>query len=299
MLALSGATGLVGYYLCNELIANNVNFKILGRHSNNRFPFNKSLNFFYDLSCPLDKSLYAFLEDVEIVIHLAALLPFSSSQHEDFFYCNSIATKALFDVCSDVGVSRFIYLSGANIMEPLYGIVTSASPYASRLRHPAYLASKMAGELLLLNTNSCTDLLIVRPSSIYGYNMRSGLFRNLYDSFRLAKPVCLARNGLWSADYIYAADVCECILRAIENSLTGTLTLGSGSSSTIYQVAQSFASLLGVEEDLIRLEHSDDTSIPFDSLPIVSSEQAVSLLGRNPLSLSEGLFHALSSYGSF
>jgi nucleoside-diphosphate-sugar epimerase len=299
MLALSGATGLVGRYLCNELIVNNIPFKRLGRDVGNIFPSDRSSFFFCDLFRPLENSLYTFLEDVDIVIHLAALLPGSSFQLADYFYCNSVASKALFDLCSDVGVSRFIYLSGANIMEPLDGVVTASSPYASKLRHPSYLASKMAGELLLLNTNSSTDLLIVRPSSVYGYNMRSGLFRNLYDSFSLSRPVRLSGNGLWSADYIYAGDICSCILQAIEKSATGALTLGSGTASTIHQIAKSFASLLGVEDDLILLEDYDDNSIPLGCLPIVSSEHVVSLLGRNPLSVSEGLKHAISSYGSF
>jgi len=297
MLALSGATGLVGRYLCNELIAKNIPFKLLGRDI--AFSSDRSSFYFFDLSQPLDKSLYTFLEDVDIVIHLAALLPSSSSQLADYFLCNSFASKALFDLCSDVGVSRFIYLSGANLMEPVDGVVTTSSPYASRLRHPSYLASKMAGELLLLNTDSSTDLLIIRPSSIYGYNIKSGLFRTLYDSFVLSKSVRLSGNGLWSADYIYAGDVCECIISAIENSATGTLTLGSGTASTILQIARTFTSLLGVEDDLIFLEDSDVSSIPLDCLPIVSNEQVVSLLGRNPLSVSEGLNHAIASYGSF
>lgn len=299
MLALSGATGLVGRYLCDELIANSIPFKLLGRDVENNFAPDTSSFYFYDLSCPLEDSLYEFLEDVDIVIHLAALLPNPSYQIADYFYYNSIAAKALFDMCSDVGVSRFIYLSGANIMEPLNGIVTTNSPYASRLRHPSYLASKMAGELLLLNTNSSTDLLIARPSSVYGYNVRSGLFRNLYDSFKASRPVKLSGNGLWSADYIYAGDVCRCILRAIENSATGALILGSGTTTTIHQIAKSFASLLGVKDDLILLEDCDGSSIPLDSLPIVSSEQVVSLLGRDPLSIIEGLNHSISSYGSF
>ena len=35
------------------------------------------------------------------------------------------------------------------------------------------------------------------------------------------------------------------------------------------------------------------------SLPAVSCDQSVSLLGRSPLTLGEGLEHAISVYGSF
>lgn len=223
MLALSGASGLLGRYICDELVVRGVPFKVLGRDASNSSFKGRQAFYRYDLSRPLDDSLRFFLDDVDVFIHLAALLPNSLIKPLDYFSCNSVAPKALFDLCTDSGVSHFVFLSGSNLMQPLSGFVTAHSPYASSLRHPLYLASKIAGELLLLNSSSSPNLLIVRPSSIYGYAIRSGLFRVLYDLFVNNKPVALTSGGLFTADFIYAADVATIILNLIatQSSIAG------------------------------------------------------------------------------
>jgi len=297
MLALSGASGLLGRYLCDQLVFRGVPFKLLGRETNISPIIGCSSYHYYDLACPLDDSLRYFLDDVDVLIHLAALLPNTASQDIDYFSLNSVAPKDLFDLSADSGVAKFVFLSGSNIMQPLHGRVTAESPYAFSLRQPSYLASKMAGELLLLNSSSAPDLLVVRPSSIYGHGIRYGLFRVLYDSFVNGKPVTLSSSGLFSADYIYAADVATIILNLIEDSASGMFNVGTGFASSVHQVAMVLQTLLGIDERLILLDSFIDDLGSVGSLPVVSSVQATSLLGRSPLSLAEGLNHAIKTYG--
>lgn len=300
MLAISGYSGLVGHYLCDELIARRIPFKVLGRNSYNKFSLASPPFCFYDLAKPLETSLESFLDNVDTLIHLAALLPDSSSNPADYLSCNAVASKCLFDLCSGVGVRRFIYFSSANLLSPQdNGIVSSESNYSFTLRQAPYLSSKIAAELLLLNSTSSTDLSIVRPSSVFGHNVRGGLFRNIYNSFVKSQPVRLGQRGLWSADFIYAGDVAKCLMKIIEDSNSGIFTIGSGSVCSIHQVAKSFASVLGVDQDLIILEPSAADPSAIDSLSPVSSDQAFSLLGRKPLLLAEGLQHAISKYGCF
>lgn len=300
MLAISGFSGLVGHYLCDELVARGIPFKLFGRSNNKNFESVGSTFCFYDLTQPPDSSLRFFLEDVDVVIHLAALLPSSDNNLIDYFSCNSVATKSLFDLCSEVGVRSFIYFSSANLLNPHEnGVVSSDSNYSFSLRQAPYLSSKIASELLLLNSSSPTNLSIVRPSSVFGHNVRFGLFRNIYNSFVHSKPVRLNQKGLWSADFIYAGDVAKCIVKIIEESISGVFTIGSGNASSILQVAKSFASVLGVEEDLIILEPCTEDLSFIGSLPAVSRDQAYSLLGRQPLSLTEGFRHAITTYGYF
>ena len=155
MLALSGASGLVGRYLCYELIARQIPFKVLGRSPVSTL---RDLNIpfcFFDLSLPIEESLFrSFFDGVDCFVHIAALMPHPSRRLIDYYLSNSVASKALFDLCSDSGVDHFIYLSGSNILQPIDGVVTHQSSYSSNLRHPPYLSSKMAGELLLLNSSS-------------------------------------------------------------------------------------------------------------------------------------------------
>lgn len=297
MLALSGASGLVGRYLCAELLANGIPFKLLGRTSFDFEPLNSVPFCFYDLTLPPPDSLRSFLQDVDVLINLAAILPNPLSCHLDYYLSNSVAPKLLFDLCADLGVSKFIYLSSANILRPVGGLASANSHYSLTLRQPSYLSSKIAGELLLLNSSAATDLYIVRPSSIYGYGIRSGLFRHLYDSLSQSSSVTLSHRGLWSADFVYAGDVAKCIAGLLDNVEPGVFNIGSGSVTTTHAVAQSLVSLIGVGEDLITLDTSLDDPASFGSLPAISCDHALLLLGRQPLSVTEGLNHAISTYG--
>ena len=284
--------------MCDELIASGVPFKILGRNpAPTLAPI--SLYCFYDLTSPPSTDLRYFLEDVDTLINLAALLPGSNNSHIDFFSCNSVAPKLLFDLCSDVGVSKFIHVSSANILECSDGTVNCNSPYSHVLRQPSYTSSKVAGELLLMNTTSSTELFIVRPSSVYGFNIRSGFFRYVYNSLSESKVVKLKDNGLWSADFIYAGDVSKCLLSMLETITPKVFNLGSGCLTTVHSIAQSFAALLGVSEDMILLEPLIKDISSIGSLPSVPSDQVPLLLGRPPLSIAEGLDHSISTYGSF
>ena len=300
MLALSGASGLVGRYLCDELLARQTPFKVL---SHSPVATLRGLNIpfcFFDLSLPIQEdSLRSFFDGVDYFVHIAALMPHPSRQIIDYYLSNSVASKSLFDLCSESGVDHFIYLSGSNILQPINGVVTPHSPYSLDLRHPPYLSSKIAGELLLLNSSSSTKLSVLRPSSVYGCGVRAGLFRNLYDSLVCSTPFTLSCNGLWSADFIYAGDVARAIMRLIENSISGVFNIGSGVSSSARDVASKFLSILGVDEDLIVLEPFDGHCDVIGSLPVVTGDQFHGLMGHAPLSLSEGLDHAFSEYEFF
>lgn len=299
MLALSGASGLVGRYLCEQLVSSGTPFKILGRNKPSTLPLNLVPFCFYDLRTPPSDSVMAFLRDVDVLINLAALLPSTLIHTSDYFYCNSIAPKSLFDLCAQVGVDKFIHLSSANFLQPQDGRVSSYSSYSHCLRQPSYLSSKIAGELLLLNTDCNTKLFIVRPSSIFGYGIRSGIFRSFYDSFARSQPVTLTHNGLWSADFIYAGDVAKCLFGLLNDMPPSILNIGSGCVTTIHSVAKSLARLTGASEDLICLEYAQDHSDSIGSLPAVScDDKFVSLLGRLPFSVNEGLNHALTTYGA-
>lgn len=297
MLAITGSSGLIGRYLCDSLISRDIPFKILGRNLPNINGLTPDRIFPFDLSQELDESLYSFLTGVDVVIHLAALMPSPGNEIIDYYLCNSVAPKSLLDICIQSGVRQYIYMSGSNFMQPVNGLVTGDSPYSLSLRHPPYLTSKMAGELMILNTPSPSILTIVRPSSVYGHGIRNGLFRNIYDSFINQLPVSLSNEGLWSADFIYAGDIARVILHLINTSMPGVFNIGSGISRTSLDVAQTFANLLSVDHDLIHCRPSDPGLASVGSLPIVSSDQFEALLGHLPLSLEQGLDHAFQQYG--
>ena len=149
MLALSGASGLVGRYLCNELLAHQIPFKVLGRSPVATL---RGLNIpfcFFDLSLPIEEdSFRSFLDGVDCFVHIAALMPHPSRQVIDYYLSNSVASKGLFDLCSKTGVDHFIYLSGSNILQPIDGVVTRQSSYSFVFKAPAVSLLKDSGGVI-------------------------------------------------------------------------------------------------------------------------------------------------------
>ena len=190
-----------------------------------------------------------FSQDVDVLINLAALLPNSWAQDIDYFVANAVAPSIVVCAHKQEFLSLFIYL--VLMFSAIDGLVTIDSGYSPFLRQPSYLSSKIAGELLLFNAPRKSSLYIVRPSSVYGHGVRSGIFRYIYDSFLHLRPVTLANFGLWSADFIYAGDVAKSILSLLDNIKPGVFNLGTGSVSSIHEVSQLFSLLMGADERLI------------------------------------------------
>ena len=88
MLALSGASGLIGHYLCAELVERNIPFKVLGRQAKDFSAVQMKDFQFWDLSSPINESLSKFFDGVDVFIHLAALMPSSTNQLLDYYHCN-------------------------------------------------------------------------------------------------------------------------------------------------------------------------------------------------------------------
>ena len=87
------------------------------------------------------------------------------------------------------------------------------------------------------------------------------------------------------------------MLRLINTAVTRVYHIGSGVASSVHDVALDLAILLDADHDLISLAPPDPEHPPDVPLPLVSPQQTISLLGRRPLPLSEGLAHAFKTYG--
>ncbi|WP_322406958.1 NAD-dependent epimerase/dehydratase family protein [Idiomarina sp. PL1-037] len=174
-LLITGASGFIG----NEL------FKQL---SNNGFQVNGTARQFCGdsiVAMPLDtKDWSPVLDDVETVIHCAALAHIPQSDNGEFVSqvreYNVAAPQRLAKQAKEKGVKRFIFLSSvkalgeSTILGSSYRNISDCSP------EDLYGESKHDAELALKKelAGSDTELVIIRPPLVYGPGVK-GNFRAL------------------------------------------------------------------------------------------------------------------------
>ena len=197
------------------------------------------------------------LHDVEVVVHAGAHIP---RDHNDVsaatkcFEVNALGTLNLLRASELAGVRRFIYVSGANVLNPRSEFVQEGDPVGCE-HSPYYLGSKVLGEIYV-RARMARGLngLIVRPSSIYGPGMRAGVLWNFATRIKSGLPITLQNGGQFWADYVWHEDVAKVLSEAALGHQKGEVNLGSGQASSALEVAKLLLEIFGADASLIEYE---------------------------------------------
>ena len=181
---------------------------------------------------------------VDTVIHCAAKTRIDPSWNEfpDYYTTNITASQQLLKVSQELGVKKFIYFSSSSV----YGNNgTDCQSEDSELCPTSpYAVSKMAAEYALkaqaLKGN--TELIIVRPFTMYGPFMRSGTYSLVIAKFIKAYidnvPLILEGTGQQTRDFIHADDAMAALELIMEHGTHGDVfNIGTGRSVTIKELA--------------------------------------------------------------
>lgn len=147
-IALTGATGFAGGPILSALLTDGHDVKVLVRRPRDgQFPMAKII------AGGLDDvlALQALATDADVVVHVAGAI--SATSEAEFFRVNFAGTKHVFEAAQAAGVKRFVFVSS----------LAARLPSIS-----AYAASKRAAEEFLQAATSEVDVVILRPSAIYG-----------------------------------------------------------------------------------------------------------------------------------
>lgn len=233
------------------------------------------------------------LRGAAAVVHAAAYLPErmdDASTAETCLRVNALATLELAQAAAAAGVRRFVYLSGGSLYGPSAGPCTEdAAAYPTGYATP-YLVSKLAGELYASHIcgQSGLDNLILRVGSPYGPGEPRG--KVIPTFLRLAArgaPLRVAAGGFAAYNFVYVADVADCVARAAASGPSGIYNVASGAHTTLLQLAETIAGLHSPERVVVEIAPA--TPGAFAGFPPLSVAKSLATWGLVPRRLAAGL----------
>ena len=230
---------------------------------------------------------------VGTVIHTAAFLPEQMNDPagaETCFRVNALATLELAQAAADAGVRRFVYLSSGNICAPAAAPCSEEAPVYPAGYAAVYLVSKLAGELYASHICGRTGLdgIILRVGSTYGPGEPpSRVVPTFLRRAAQGAPLRVAAGGFAAFNFVYVADVADCVARAAAAGPSGVYNVASGDHTTLRQLAEAVAALHQAGQ--IVLEIAPAMPGAFAGFPPLSVAKSRATWGFTPRGLAAGL----------
>jgi len=121
----------------------------------------------------LDEGRYArHLRGIDVLVHLAAIahfVPRTKVEADTFWKVNLEGTKTLVAAAAEHGVRRFIHVSTVAVLSPSSGGIKST-----------YADSKRAAEREVLGFGDRIEVVVVRPTTVYGPNDRGNVYKLIH-----------------------------------------------------------------------------------------------------------------------
>lgn len=198
-IALTGASGFAGGPILASLLAAGHHIRVLVRHPRaGQFPADVKVitGALGDASALRD-----FVSDIEVIVHVAGAI--TATSEVEFFQVNFAGTQQLFEAAQNAGVKRFVHVSSLAARLP------SISPYA---------ASKRAAEDYFQTVSTTMDIVVLRPSAIYGPGDKATLplLAALQKRIALLPGKASARFSL-----VHVADFAVVVADAVSSKATG------------------------------------------------------------------------------
>lgn len=236
-IAITGSTGFIGSAIISNLSKNK---------TIDLYPFDKNR---YSLSSIA--SLKAFVENKDIIIHLAGVTEATSP--EDCYNINTFGTFNLLEAISLYGKphTKFIFSSSFAVYEEISKKGKLSEDNARTIPRNHYgMSKKFAEELITFyNRKGKLSTRILRISNPYGPGKKkvyNGIISILIDKIQNRKTITINGDGSQSRDFIFIDDIVQAIINTISykgNSLV--INVCCGKEMQIIKLVKKIEILLG------------------------------------------------------
>ncbi len=301
---ITGGAGFIGSHVCDILLETGyTGVGILDYVGHKKVEhIQDTIKIFHGDIRRLDDCVKA-VEDVDIVIHLAALINVDHSIQtpRPFYETNVGGTMNLLDAIRQSGtVKKFVYMSTAEVYGTvLEGRITENTPCDPR---SPYAASKYAGERYCLSyyhTYGSPEIVVLRGFNTFGprqtYGVKGAVIAIFISRILRHKAPVIFGDGSQMRDYVYVKDLARgIVLAALATGHGGEIiNLGVGIPRTIKSITKDILELM--ESDLTIEYIKGRLGEVMKS--VADSTKAKQLLGWDPrVTFEEGLIETIKHY---
>jgi UDP-glucose 4-epimerase len=257
---VTGATGVAGPAIVNQLLEKGYRVRIFSRHclDHKGFP-NKVERFQGDILDP--EAISLAMRNIDGVFHLAAKLHDIKglSQEEAYLQTNVKGTRLLVNAAHTAGVKRFIFFSTINV----YGAscpnqcFNESSPVCPG---EVYSRSKLEAEKIVLNAGQCApdafSVVILRVAAVYGERMKGNY--NILIRYLKKGGFLLLGSGKNLRTLIFDKDLAKASLMALEHpGAKGEIyNITDGSVHAFHDIVHSMCRAMGRKPFFIKIPES-------------------------------------------
>jgi len=195
------------------------------------------------------KSMKRYVDDVDVIFHLAALTDVVESEVEkdEYWNVNVMGTENVLKIAKDVS-AKLVFTSSAAVYGELNNVAREdlkPNPISF------YGATKLEGEKLCMRYHEeyRTDIVVLRLFNVFGERAKGGVVKIFLERAREGKPLIIYGDGEAVRDFIYVGDVVDALIKAAlsEKASARILNIGSGKPTKVRELAEVVAKETGVK----------------------------------------------------
>jgi len=259
---ITGGCGFVGSNLISRLLeSGSTSIRVLDNESLGKREWISEFGIDFQQGDIRDEdAVRKALEGVETVVHLAAdtrvMDSIENPRHN--WDVNVKGTFTLLEAMREMGVRRIVNAStgGAILGEatpPIDESMTASptSPYgAAKLSVEGYLSA--------YSGSYGFDAVSLRFSNVYGRRSyhKGSVVATFLRSIAQGKPLTVYGDGSQTRDYIFADELCEGIIKAMQSGCSGVFQLGSGNGTSLNQLIDTIKGVVGTQYN-VNVDYQD------------------------------------------
>jgi UDP-glucose 4-epimerase len=249
---VTGAAGLVGSHLADELAADNDVLAVDNLSKGTRDQVPEGVEFEQADMCDQDDVASVITEDVDIVFHFAAYTDTNYENPRVLFEENGEMTYNVLERMDEVGVDKFAFTSSSTV----YGEAPMPTPedYAPLEPISIYGASKLADEGIVSTYAHSHGIQswMYRFANIVGPNQRGNVVPDFIEKL-LEDPETLTilGNGRQEKSYLHIDECIDAMTHVVEHADDdlNIYNLGTRTTTSVNAIADIVADEMGVDPD--------------------------------------------------